>query len=99
VTFQEPTRLAADRAAAGGQRRGRPILAVVDSLRRAWEEALESSTAEERTAAQARRLRRHAVETGIIERLYEVDPTRRWSSTAGSGPATSPCWTLPTTAT
>jgi Fic/DOC family len=54
-----------------------PILATVDSLRRAWEEALESSTAEEREAAQARRLRRHAVETGIIERLYEVD----WGTT------------------
>jgi hypothetical protein len=54
-----------------------PILDTVDSLRRAWEEALESSTAEERAAARDKRLRRHAVETGIIERLYEVD----WGTT------------------
>src|SRR5262249_57124314 len=49
-----------------------PILATVDSLRRAWEEALESSTVEERAAARERRLRRHAVGTGINQRLYEA---------------------------
>src|SRR5207249_3663842 len=50
----------------------KPLLSTVDSLRSAWQEAIDSSTPEERQAAQQRRLRRHAIETGIIERLYEV---------------------------
>ena len=50
-----------------------PLLSTVDSLRSAWREALLFSTDEEFEAAQAKRLRRHAVETGIIERLYELD--------------------------
>jgi prophage maintenance system killer protein len=50
-----------------------PLLATVDSLRAAWTEAVAYSTPEEFEAAQAKRLRRHAVETGIIERLYELD--------------------------
>jgi Fic family protein len=54
-----------------------PLLATVDSLRSAWKEAMSSSTTAEREAARDRRLRRHAVETGIIERLYELD----WGTT------------------
>lgn len=54
-----------------------PILKIADSLRVAWEDALASSSEEERAEARNRRLRRHAVETGIIERLYEID----WATT------------------
>ncbi len=54
-----------------------PLLKTVDSLRSAWEDALQYSSPEELTEARNRRLRRHAVETGIIERLYEVD----WGTT------------------
>src|SRR6266851_9402010 len=50
-----------------------PLLKTVDSLRSAWQEALAYASAEERADAQVRRLRRHAIETGIIERLYDVD--------------------------
>lgn len=53
------------------------MLKTADSLRAAWEEALQYSSEEERAEARNRRLRRHAVETGIIERLYEVD----WGTT------------------
>ena len=53
------------------------MLATVDSLRSACQEALELSSPEDREAARNRRLRRHAVETGIIERLYELD----WGTT------------------
>ena len=54
-----------------------PILKTVDSLRSAWEDALQYYSEEELAEARNRRLRRHAVETGIIERLYEVD----WGTT------------------
>jgi Fic family protein len=54
-----------------------PILNTVDSLRSAWEGALQYYSVEELTEARNRRLRRHAVETGIIERLYELD----WGTT------------------
>jgi Fic family protein len=50
-----------------------PPLKTVDSLRSAWEDALQYYSAEELAEARNRQLRRHAVETGIIERLYEVD--------------------------
>ncbi len=50
-----------------------PMLATVDSLRRAWDEALSRISAEEFNEARQRNLRRHAIETGIIERLYDVD--------------------------
>jgi hypothetical protein len=49
----------------------------VDSLRSAWVDALQYYSSEELTEARNRRLRRHAVETGIIERLYELD----WGTT------------------
>jgi hypothetical protein len=54
-----------------------PLLKTVDSLRSAWEDALQYYSAAELTEARNRRLRRHAVETGIIERLYELD----WGTT------------------
>src|SRR5258707_6021161 len=54
-----------------------PLLKTVDSLRSAWEDALQYYSPEELTEARNRRLRRHAVETGIIERLYEID----WGTT------------------
>jgi len=54
-----------------------PLLKTVDSLRSAWEDALQYYSSEELTEARNRRLRRHAVETGIIERLYELD----WGTT------------------
>jgi fido (protein-threonine AMPylation protein) len=54
-----------------------PLLKTVDSLRSAWEDALQYYSAEELAEARNRRLRRHAVETGIIERLYELD----WGTT------------------
>ncbi|MGH3566932.1 MAG: Fic family protein [Pseudonocardia sp.] len=49
------------------------LLASVDALRAAWEEALVSVAPAEFTEARRRSLRRHAIETGIIERLYDVD--------------------------
>jgi Fic family protein len=54
-----------------------PLLATVDTLRSAWEDALEDYSPEELAETRNRRLRRHAVETGIIERLYELD----WGTT------------------
>jgi hypothetical protein len=54
-----------------------PILKTVDSLRSAWEDALQHYSEAELNEARNRRLRRHAVETGIIERLYELD----WGTT------------------
>lgn len=53
------------------------MLKTADSLRTAWEEALRNSSEQEQAEARNRRLRRHAVETGIIERLYEID----WGTT------------------
>lgn len=50
-----------------------PVLASVDTLRSAWEEALAVVGSDEFGEARRRSLRRHAIETGIIERLYDVD--------------------------
>ncbi|MBS2962680.1 Fic family protein [Actinocrinis puniceicyclus] len=47
-------------------------LAGVDALKSAWEELQETLSPGEIEAALKRRLRRHAIETGIIERLYEM---------------------------
>ncbi len=49
------------------------VLASVDTLRSAWEDALERPTPHELTESRQRSLRRHAIETGVIERLYDVD--------------------------
>ncbi|MGH3713157.1 MAG: Fic family protein [Micromonosporaceae bacterium] len=48
------------------------LLATVDTVRDAWEEYLRRVSAEEFEEARRRTLTRHAIETGIIERLYEV---------------------------
>jgi Fic family protein len=50
-----------------------PVLATVDALRTAWDDALGRVLPEEFTEARQRSLRRHAIETGIIERLYDLD--------------------------
>lgn len=49
------------------------LLAPIDDLRRVWEETLGLATPEEADEARKRSLRRHAIETGIIERLYDLD--------------------------
>ena len=49
------------------------LLATIDDQRRVWEETQKLATKEEITEARKRSLRRHAIETGIIERLYDVD--------------------------
>lgn len=51
----------------------RQVLASVDTLREAWELWLNQASAAELAEARRRSLRRHAIETGIIERLYDVD--------------------------
>jgi len=51
----------------------RDQLQTVDSLRGAWEDAMEVMPRAEFEEARKRSLRRHAIETGIIERLYDVD--------------------------
>ena len=48
------------------------LLATVDTVRAAWEEHRRLVTPEEFEEARRRTLRRHAIETGIIERLYDV---------------------------
>lgn len=48
------------------------LLATVDAVRAAWEEHLRLVSQEEFEEARRRTLRRHAIETGIIERLYDV---------------------------
>lgn len=48
------------------------LLATVDTVRSAWEEHLKVVSNEEFEEARRRTLRRHAIETGIIERLYDV---------------------------
>jgi Fic family protein len=50
-----------------------PVLATVDSLRTAWEGAVSRMSPEEFNEARQRNLRSHAIETGIIERLYDLD--------------------------
>lgn len=49
------------------------VLASVDVLRTAWETAIEQMTREEFAEGRQRSLRRHAIETGIIERLYDLE--------------------------
>ena len=49
------------------------LLETIDDQRRVWEETLQLATPAEFKAARKRSLRRHAIETGIIERLYDVD--------------------------
>lgn len=49
------------------------LLATIDDLRQVWENTLSLATPAEVEAARKRSLRRHAVETGIIERLYDLD--------------------------
>lgn len=49
------------------------LLATVDALRRAWKEFIDGVSPEEFAEARRRSLRRHAIETGIIERLYDVE--------------------------
>ncbi|MFE9185954.1 Fic family protein [Micromonospora haikouensis] len=49
------------------------LLSATDSLRAVWAQNLRRATAEEVEAARKRSLRRHAIETGIIERLYDLD--------------------------
>lgn len=48
------------------------LLATIDDLRRVWDEALRLAAPEEVEEARKRSLRRHAIETGIIERLYDL---------------------------
>lgn len=50
-----------------------PVLATVDALRTAWDNSLRRVSPEEFAEARRRSLRRHAIETGIIERLYDLD--------------------------
>jgi prophage maintenance system killer protein len=47
-------------------------LASVDALQVAWKAVQASASPEEVEASLKRRLRRHAIETGIIERLYDM---------------------------
>jgi hypothetical protein len=49
------------------------LLETIDDQRRVWEETLTLATPAEIEAARKRSLRRHAIETWIIERLYDVD--------------------------
>ncbi|MGH3937489.1 MAG: Fic family protein [Pseudonocardiaceae bacterium] len=49
------------------------VLASVDTLREAWDLSLTQTSAGDFAEARRRSLRRHAIETGIIERLYDVD--------------------------
>lgn len=48
------------------------VLVSVDTLRAAWEDFVRGVSVEEFAEARRRSLRRHAIETGIIERLYDV---------------------------
>lgn len=49
-----------------------PLLARVDAYREAWEEFVAHMSRDEFEEARRSSLRRHAIETGIIERLYDV---------------------------
>lgn len=49
------------------------VLASVDALREAWDLSLAQASRGEFNEARRRSLRRHAIETGIVERLYDVD--------------------------
>src|ERR1041385_2150813 len=48
------------------------LLATVDTVRKAWDEYLNTVSPEEVEGTRRRTLRRHAIETGIIERLYDI---------------------------
>jgi len=48
------------------------MLETVDELRIAWKRSIDRASSEEFAEARRRSLRRHAIETGIIERLYDV---------------------------
>jgi len=48
------------------------VLASVDTLRSAWKTFIKGVSDEEFAEARQRSLRRHAIETGIVERLYDV---------------------------
>lgn len=48
------------------------LLATVDTVRTAWDEHLKIVSSEEFAATRRRTLRRHAIETGIVERLYDI---------------------------
>lgn len=48
-------------------------LASLDALRQEWARRLRETTEEERVSIRQRSLRRLSIETGILERLYEVD--------------------------
>src|SRR5712692_9979943 len=48
-------------------------LAALDALRMEWERRLAEVTEDERARIRQRTLRRLAIETGILERLYDVD--------------------------
>lgn len=50
-----------------------PMLITVDKLRAAWEQSINRAPEVEFAEARQRNLRRHAIETGIIERLYDLD--------------------------
>lgn len=49
------------------------LLATIDVQHQVWEETLPLAAPTEFEAARKRSLRRHAIETGIIERLYDVN--------------------------
>ncbi|WP_088312624.1 Fic family protein [Kineosporia sp. R_H_3] len=49
------------------------VLASVDALQRAWADVVRDESSAEFRESRQRNLRRHAIETGIIERLYDVD--------------------------
>src|SRR5262245_57779865 len=48
------------------------MLDTVDELRTAWKRSIDRATPEEVAEAHRPTLPRHAIETGIIERLYDV---------------------------
>ena len=48
-------------------------LRKTDALRQLWVKRLQTSSREEIRLSRESSLRRHAIETGIIERLYDVD--------------------------
>src|SRR5262245_19219364 len=54
-------------------RAGNGSFGALDALRDEWERRLDALTEEERARIRQRSLRRLAVETGIIERLYDVE--------------------------
>jgi Fic family protein len=48
-------------------------LAAVDALKAAWVEFAQTLSEADRVALRRRTLRKHAIETGILERLYQID--------------------------